>query len=164
MEGDRRDHAEPFGNNWWAVGCRRRDRRLYSPWRGGRPRQVWSARGLRLCEERPLIVTLILLSFWTAGWLVAQSAAVSLPRDVAHDAYALYSYIYQHSNSLYPNEVIAVVQDVAPFRNDDATRRCVKPQTGDERAMVDKCNPIGPRQAQMGGTEIQLWASVQAVG
>jgi hypothetical protein len=80
-----------------------------------------------------VIVTLTLLFFGAAGWLVAQGSPVPLPRDVADDAYALYSYIYRHSNWPDPNEVIAVAQDAAPFRNDV----CVKPQTGDERAMVD---------------------------
>lgn len=91
-----------------------------------------------------MIVTLTLLCFGTAGWLVAQagrsayqSAVVPLTRDVAYDAYALYSYIYRHSNWPDPTEVVAVVQDVAPFRNDASSKACVKPEAGDERTMVD---------------------------
>jgi hypothetical protein len=91
-----------------------------------------------------MIVTLTLWCFGTAGWLVAQagrsayqSAAGPLPQDVADDAYALYSYIYQHPNRFDANEVIAVVQDVAPFRNDASSKTCVKPETGDDRTMVD---------------------------
>jgi hypothetical protein len=83
------------------------------------------------------VVTLTLLCFGTASWLVAQVAAVPLPRDVADDAYALYSYIYQHSNSLDTTEVMAVVQDIAPFRNAASTGGCVKPVTRDDRTMVD---------------------------
>jgi hypothetical protein len=105
---------------------------------------VWQSPRSRLVRQRSeamrgtaLIVTLTLLCFGTAGWLVAQGVPVPLPRDVADDAYALYSYIYQHSNRLDANEVIAVVQDVAPFRNDASSKTCVKPETGEERTMVD---------------------------
>jgi hypothetical protein len=88
-------------------------------------------------------VTLTLLCFGTAGWLVAQGAAIPLPRDVADDSYSLYSYIYQHSNSLDPNEVIAVAQDIAELRNDASTKGCLKPETGEERTMVDKAIRLG---------------------
>jgi hypothetical protein len=83
------------------------------------------------------VVTLTLLCSGTAAWLVAQGGAVPLPRDVADDAYALYSYIYQYSNSLDPSEVIAVAQDIAPFGDDASTRECLKPETGEDRRMVE---------------------------
>jgi|ERR1017187_3114288 hypothetical protein len=83
------------------------------------------------------VVTLTVLCFGAAGWLVPQGATVPLPREVADDAYALYSYIYQHSNWLDSSEQMAVAEDIAPFRNDASAGGCLKPETSEERTMVD---------------------------
>jgi hypothetical protein len=65
------------------------------------------------------------------------SAARPLPADVTHDTYALYSYIYRNSNWVNSDELIGVVRDIAPFPSDPSTRGCLRPQTGDERKMVE---------------------------